>query len=171
MKIPTKHSNAKHSLLAVGAIAAAVGLAPVATTFAYGGYSGDNRKDPVEQVLSSHNQSWPGHEWWHIPSAEDFAERHESKLAVFDKVTEKRGLTIENEETLRANLETDAAEVSAALTAYAEVKAELEDTETPTDEQKAELKQATMDALSALYDYKESSKAYVSAIVDTFKAE
>jgi hypothetical protein len=176
MKIPTKHNNTKHGLLAVGAIAAAVGLAPVATTFAYGGSDGGDRKGSTEQRLheqswGSHSQSWRGHGWWHLPSTEDFTQWHESKLAIYDEVIEKYDLTVENGETLRATLETDGAEVSAALTAYAEVKAELEDTETPTDEQKAALKQATMDALSALYDYKESNKAYVLAIVDAFKAK
>jgi uncharacterized membrane protein len=176
MKMPTKQTNTKRNLLAVGAVAAAVGLTPAATTLAHSGYDGNDRKDSTErnlsgQIQSSYHRNWHSQGWWHIPSTEDFTQQHESRLALYDKVINEYDLTVENGETLRATLETDAAEVSTALTAYAELKAELEDVDTPTDEQKAQLKQLTLDAISALYDYKESSKAYVSAIIDALKAE
>lgn len=171
MKIPTKHTNTKQGLLAVGAVAAAVGLTPVATTFAQGGYEGSVHGTITEQKLGTHHgHSWQSQGWWHIPSTEDFTTYHESKLALYDKAIDKYDLTLENGETLRTTLETDAAEVSAALTAYAELKAELKGLDTePTDEQKAQLKQATLDAISALYDYKKANKAFVSAIIDAFK--
>lgn len=178
MKIPTKRTNTKRNFLALGTMAAVVGLTPVATTFAHGGYDGNERDDSTKHWSSdnrwrSHSHhDWYSQSWWHIPSSEDFTERHEKKLALYEKVIDKYDLEVENGAELRATLETDAAEASAALTAYEELKAEVKASdEEPTDEQKVQLKEATLNALSALYDYKESSKAYASAIIDAFKAK
>ena len=177
MKIPTKRTNTKRNFLALGTMAAVVGLTPVATTFAHGGYDRNERdtsteRRPYDSRWHSHSHhDWYSQSWWHIPSSESFTERHGKKLALYDKVIDKYNLEVEAGAELRATFEADATEASAALTAYEELKAEIKASDEPTDEQKAQLKEATMNALSVLYDYKESGKAYTSAIIDAFKAK
>jgi hypothetical protein len=179
MKMPTKPTNTKRNFLAIGSIAAVVGLTPVATTLAHSGFTGsDDRRESTERrsdhTWRSHSYHYKGfsQEWWHLPSLESFENRNDAKLALFDKLIDKYHLTVENGETLRAAVETDAASVSTTLTTYEQLRSELDAADTtPTDEQKAALKEATLAALSALYDYRESMHTYVAAIINAFESK
>jgi hypothetical protein len=181
MKIPTKHINTKHTFMFAGALAAVVALAPTAT-FAQGGGDGRDGRSPRSsshqanaQTSNStqssemngqhhgHGGNYHNQRWWGNFSAENFQKMHDARLAKLDKTITDNNLTVENGESLRAEVVANADDLKAQLSALEELRMTI-DKDTITDEQRAALKAQSITTFESFYDYSESMYNFKLAI-------
>lgn len=165
MKIPTQQNNVKRATLVVTGMAVVTGLAIPTVALAHGGDRGDTGKSwHREDRRGGYNKSWKWNSWswWQRITADDFSQWNELALAKIDRYIDKTNLNVENEDTLRASVDTSASVVVENLTALEQLRDSTGDD--ATTEEKAALKEQSIAVFSAYYDYKLSLNEYKSAI-------
>ena len=171
-----------------GALAAVVGLTPVAA-FAHGGgdssgrqsfnsskdrHSSNNAVQASTQNNNSinkndfdkhhgHGGNYDAQKWWGQISADRFQKMHEAKLAKLDAVIANNHLVVENGDSFRAEVVTNAGELNTNLMGLEQLRASI-DKNNITDEQKAAMKTQTLTTFESFYDYYESLYSFKAAI-------
>lgn len=173
MKMPTKHTNSKRTLVAAGAFAAVVGLATPTVALAHKNTGDSNRGN-----WNSYSHKWNGHgwfnhmhgmygsPWWYWGSADSFEERSNAILSQIDAYIEENNLVVENGDTLRTAVVEAAAAAQTEINDLKELKSELKDTD-PADvtaEQRAALKDQIKATFGAIIDYRFALDEYKIAV-------
>ena len=167
MKIPTQQNNVKRTALVVTGMAVMTGLTLPTVALAHGGDRADKGNSwHKEDRRGGYDKYWnqDAWSWWERISADDFSAWNDAKLAKIDRYIDKNNLTIENEQELRAAVDTSAAAVTENLTTLEELRDSIGDIDDATDEQRAALKEQSTMTFSTYYDYKLSLYDYKVAV-------
>lgn len=168
MKIPTAHIKTKHTIMFAGALVAVVGLTPTIALAHGGGDRGDGRisathGDRSANLHVGHGGMNKGDHWWNIFSVDQFQARHDAKMAKLDAFITDNNLTVENQAALVATIDTNATTVKTEIEAYTALRSTI-DPKSATDEQKQALKDQAQKVFDAFHTYRDSMKAYKTAI-------
>ncbi|HEY0965518.1 MAG TPA: hypothetical protein VGE13_03505 [Candidatus Saccharimonadales bacterium] len=169
MKIPTKQHNTKRNFLAIGALAAIVGLSAPTIALAHGEDSDRNRSsDTSSHWRKDHHRwdSWHDRSSWFGPSIspEWFTKKNTRLLERYDSFIAKHDLTVENGDALKTDVETTASVVVNELTALKNLRDSIDELKDSTPEQRTELKEQLKKTSSAYLDYKFALYEYKLAI-------